>query len=66
MDKNENKSGKEGDNMPATAKQKPHNLKAALKKISSKSPALSGPKGMIRLNPKDKNHKDWYEDDGDK
>ncbi|MCL4440768.1 MAG: hypothetical protein M1609_09345 [Firmicutes bacterium] len=65
MDKDENKSSKEEDNMQATAKQKPLDLKVALNKISSKTPVLSGPKGMIRLNPKDKSHKDWYEDDGD-
>ncbi len=64
MDKDKNRGGKEEDIMPATAKQKPLNLKAALNKISFKTPVLSGPKGLIRLNPKDTSHKDWYEDDG--
>lgn len=66
MAKDEDKSSKEEDIMQVNAKQKPLNLKAALNKISSKTPVLSGPTGMIRLNSKDKGHKDWYEDDSNK
>ncbi len=66
MDRNEDKGGKEEKDMRSTAKQKPLDLKSALKKISSKAPVLTGPKGIIKLDPKNKSHRDWYEDDGDK
>ncbi|MHB8126569.1 MAG: hypothetical protein ACYDEJ_13190 [Desulfitobacteriaceae bacterium] len=47
--------------MPSTAKKIPQdNNNSVLKKISSKTQILTGPKGMIKLNPKDPSHKDWY------
>ena len=54
----------EENNMPSTAKKKPqdHNP-SALSKISSKAQILTCPKGMIKLNPKDQSHRDWYNDD---
>ena len=50
-------------NMPSTAKKKlqDHNP-LALSKISAKAQILTGPKGMIKLNPKDQSHRDWYND----
>ena len=68
MDKEEidNKVDKEDEDMQSTLKEKPVDLKTALKKISSKTPILSGPKGKIKLDPSNKDHREWYEDDGAK
>jgi hypothetical protein len=49
--------------MPSTAKKMPEDNNSILKKISSKAQILTGPKGMIKLNPKDPSHKDWYNDE---
>lgn len=48
--------------MPSTAKKKPQDNNSALSKITSKAQILTGPKGMIKLNPKDQSHRDWYND----
>ena len=62
-DKDKGIEHKEENNMPSTAKKMPqdHNP-SALIKISSKAQILTGPKGMIKLNPKDHSHRDWYND----
>jgi len=61
-DKN-NENTEEESEMPSTAKKKPQeNNSAALSKITSKAQVLTGPKGMIKLNPKDQSHRDWYSD----
>ncbi len=57
------KHNEEENNMPSTAKKKPQdNNSSVLSKISSKALILTGPKGMIKLNPKDPSHRDWYND----
>ncbi|AFL99264.1 hypothetical protein Desde_0819 [Desulfitobacterium dehalogenans ATCC 51507] len=48
--------------MPSTAKKKPQENNSALSKITSKAQILTGPQGMIKLNPKDQAHQDWYKD----
>lgn len=53
----------EENQMPSTAKKKPQDNNSALSKISSKAQILTGPKGMIKLNPKDQSHRDWYNDE---
>lgn len=35
------------------------------KKIGSKIPVLGGPKGKIKLDPQNEDHKDWYEEEGE-
>lgn len=66
MDKDRDKNiehAKEENKMSSTAKSKPQDNNSILKKISSKAQILTGPKGMIKLNPKDQSHRDWYNDD---
>lgn len=62
-DRNKNIEHTEEENkMPSTAKKKPQDNNSALSKISSKAQILTGPKGMIKLNPKNQSHRDWYND----
>lgn len=68
MDKEKisNKKIKEGEDMQATLQKESTDLKISLKKIGAKIPFLGGPKGKIKLDPQNEEHKDWYEDDGEK
>lgn len=65
MDTDDKKSQKEGLNMPATVtKNENIDIKSSLKKIASKLPILEGKENKIKLDPNDKHHKEWIEDDG--
>lgn len=65
MDKECDQPQKEVLNMPNTVtKNESINIKSSLKKISSRLQVLEGEKNKIKLNPKNKLHKEWFEDDG--
>jgi len=64
MDKKKiNNSCEEEKDMSTALDNKKITLQEMLDKISSKSDALTGKKGMIELNPDNPLHKEWFEDD---
>jgi hypothetical protein len=63
MDKEKKCNNKEDKKMQQILEREIDDIKLSMKKLSSKIPIIGGPKGKIRLNPEDENHKGWYEDD---
>lgn len=64
MDKeNKNKHSKEGEAMATPLNKKEETIKEKLDRISAKASVLTGNDNMIELDPKNPQHKEWFEDD---
>ncbi|MGI6451207.1 MAG: hypothetical protein ACOX3R_13390 [Desulfitobacteriia bacterium] len=64
MDKeNKNKHSKEGEAMATPLSKKEETIKEKLDRISAKASVLTGNDNMIELDPKNPQHKEWFEDD---
>lgn len=64
MDKDKKKSiGEEGESMATPLNKKEETVKEKLDRISAKTSFLTGKDGMIELDPKNPQHKEWFEDD---
>ena len=63
MDKDKNNHSKEGKAMATPLHKKEEIIKEKLRKISAKASVLTGNDNMIELDPKNPQHKEWFEDD---
>lgn len=62
-EKNGNSPHEEGKDMSVTLENKKSAIQEMLDRISSKADKLTGRDNMIELNPKNSQHKEWFEED---
>jgi len=62
-EKDGKKQKKEGEDMSALVEKKRSDLKEKLDKISANSPILKGKGNMVKLDPQNPQHKEWFEVD---